>query len=61
MTSTYQFAMFETAIGLCGVVWGERGIVAVQLPQPDDMQTRKRIHQRYGAIGEATPPDDVAG
>lgn len=59
MTSTYQFAMFETAIGLCGVVWGERGIVAVQLPQPDDMQTRKRIHQRYGAIGEATPPDDV--
>ena len=26
------FAIFDTAIGRCGIAWGERGINAVQLP-----------------------------
>lgn len=54
-----QFAVFDTAIDRCGVVWGERGIVGVQLPQPDERQTRNRIAQRYGALPEASPPPAV--
>jgi methylated-DNA-[protein]-cysteine S-methyltransferase len=26
------FALFDTAIGRCGIAWGERGIVGLQLP-----------------------------
>ena len=27
------FALFDTAIGRCGVAWGERGVAGVQLPE----------------------------
>jgi methylated-DNA-[protein]-cysteine S-methyltransferase len=52
-------ALFETAIGTCGVVWTMRGIKAVQLPLPDENKTRTRIRQRYGELAEATPPAGV--
>lgn len=54
-----QFALFDTAIGDCGIVWGEHGIVAVQLPMSGDDKTRLRIQQRYGDIVEAAPPPVV--
>lgn len=54
-----KFALFDTAIGDCGIVWGEHGIVAVQLPMSGDDKTRLRIHQRYGDIEEAAPSADV--
>lgn len=54
-----QFAMFDTAIGACGVVWGSHGIVAVQLPMSNEDKTRLRIRQRYGELEEASPPADV--
>jgi methylated-DNA-[protein]-cysteine S-methyltransferase len=55
----YSFAIFDTAIGSCGIAWGERGIVAVQLPMSSEDKTRKRIHQRYGDIKEAAAPAEV--
>lgn len=54
-----QFTLFDTAIGRCGIAWATRGIVAVQLPQPDEKQTRVRLKQRYSAIAEALPPEPV--
>jgi methylated-DNA-[protein]-cysteine S-methyltransferase len=27
------FALFDTAIGQCGVAWGESGVAGVQLPE----------------------------
>jgi methylated-DNA-[protein]-cysteine S-methyltransferase len=54
-----KFTLFDTAIGDCGIVWGERGIVAVQLPMSADDKTRLRIQQRYGDIPEGVPPADV--
>jgi methylated-DNA-[protein]-cysteine S-methyltransferase len=54
-----QFAMFDTAIGACGVVWGAHGIVAVQLPMSSEEKTRLRIRQRYGDLEEARPPAKV--
>nr|MBA3652009.1 cysteine methyltransferase [Chthoniobacterales bacterium] len=56
-----NFTMFDTAIGHCGIVWGERGINAVQLPMSNEDRTRTRIRQRYGEITETAPPADVQG
>ena len=55
----HSFAIFDTAIGSCGIAWGERGIFAVQLPMSSEDKTRKRIHQRYSGIKEAPPPAEV--
>ena len=54
-----NFAMFDTAIGACGIVWGARGINGVQLPMGSEQKTRSRIVQRYGDIAETTPPAQV--
>ena len=54
-----HFAIFDSAIGPCGIVWGERGITGVQLPMGSEEKTRKRIHQRNGDVTEATPPAEV--
>ena len=54
-----HFAIFDTAIGPCGIVWGERGITGVQLPMGTEEKTRKRIHQRNGEVSEAEPPAEV--
>jgi methylated-DNA-[protein]-cysteine S-methyltransferase len=55
----HHYAIFDTAIGRCGLVWGERGIHAVQLPMGSEEKTRGRLRQRYGDIAEASPPPEV--
>jgi methylated-DNA-[protein]-cysteine S-methyltransferase len=55
----HRFTVFDTAIGSCGVAWGERGIVAVQLPMSSAEKTRQRILQRYPDIKQAIPPAAV--
>ena len=53
------FALFDTAIGRCGVAWGERGVAGVQLPEVGERETRARMLQRFPAAGEAPPPPVV--
>ena len=50
------FALFDTAIGRCGIAWGERGIAGVQLPEAGEPETRARMLHRFPAAGEAAPP-----
>ncbi len=54
-----NFALFDTAIGACGIVWSARGIAGVQLPEADAEATRARVLRRYADAQEATPPEDV--
>src|SRR6202163_680403 len=54
-----HFALFDTAIGRCGIAWGARGIMAVQLPMGNEEKTRARIRQSHGDIAEAPPPAEV--
>jgi methylated-DNA-[protein]-cysteine S-methyltransferase len=54
-----SFALFDTAIGTCGIVWSARGIVGVQLPEADAATTRARVCRRHPAAHEAVPPPDV--
>jgi O-6-methylguanine DNA methyltransferase len=53
------FALFDTAIGRCGVAWGERGVAGVQLPEAGEQETRARMLQRFPIAGEAAPPPEV--
>ena len=49
------FALFETAIGACGIAWGARGVVGVQLPEASAEKTRARLQRRFPDAREATP------
>ena len=51
-----NFAVFETAIGCCGIVWSEAGIVAVQLPEAREIDTRRRLFRLYPEAREMRPP-----
>ena len=50
------FALFDTAIGSCAIAWGERGILGVQLPEPDATRTRARMRRRFPDARESAPP-----
>jgi methylated-DNA-[protein]-cysteine S-methyltransferase len=54
-----HFALFDTAIGICGIEWGPRGINGVQLPMGSRDKTLARIRQRRGDIVEAGPTAQV--
>ena len=49
------YALFETAIGRCGIVWSDRGIVGVQFPEGSEQATRKRLLRRHANAREAVP------
>ncbi|HJV62697.1 MAG TPA: methylated-DNA--[protein]-cysteine S-methyltransferase [Albitalea sp.] len=53
------FALFDTALGPCGVAWGARGIVAMQLPEAQAGHLRTRLRQAHPGATETTPPPDV--
>jgi methylated-DNA-[protein]-cysteine S-methyltransferase len=59
VTTDLGFALFETAIGHCGIVWSERRVAGVQLPERSEEATRNRIRRRFPAAREAVPPDVV--
>ncbi|MDP2410794.1 MAG: methylated-DNA--[protein]-cysteine S-methyltransferase [Pseudolabrys sp.] len=54
------FAIFDTTIGPCGIVWSVHGLVGVQIPEADAEATRARMLKRFPAAQEAVPPPEVA-
>ena len=66
--SAQRFALFDTALGRCGIAWSAVGVAGVQLPEQHDSATRARLLRRYPDAREASPPthiqqaiDDIAG
>jgi methylated-DNA-[protein]-cysteine S-methyltransferase len=53
------FALFDTAVGVCGIAGGDAGICGVQLPEADAAQTRARMRQRFPQAAEAKPGEAV--
>ncbi|MCF8476294.1 MAG: methylated-DNA--[protein]-cysteine S-methyltransferase [Pseudolabrys sp.] len=53
------FALFDTAIGACAVVWNARGLIGVQLPEVNEAATRARVVQRFPAAKQTGPPPSV--
>jgi methylated-DNA-[protein]-cysteine S-methyltransferase len=50
------YALFQTAIGGCGIAWGSRGIVALQLPAATQSATIARLLRAHPAA-RVQPPD----
>jgi methylated-DNA-[protein]-cysteine S-methyltransferase len=59
MRSDISFAVFDTAIGACAIVWTARGLAGVQLPEADADATRRRVTRRFSSAREAAPAGDV--
>ncbi|MES2976353.1 MAG: methylated-DNA--[protein]-cysteine S-methyltransferase [Pseudomonadota bacterium] len=59
MASALGFALFPTAIGHCGIAWGEAALVGVQLPEGDEAAGRARMQRRFPAAAELPPPPRV--
>jgi len=53
------FALFDTAIGWCGIAWSARGVAGVQLPEGSERDTRARLRRRFPDGREAPPPAAV--
>ena len=53
------YALFDTAIGRCAIVWGEAGIKALSLPEKGESQMRARIGRNFPDAAEAAPPPAV--
>lgn len=54
-----SLALFQTAIGPCAIVWSERGIAGVQLPETTELATRARLQRRFPDAVESVPPPSV--
>ena len=57
--SAQQFAIFDTAVGSCGIAWSAAGIVGVQLPERHEAATRDRLQRRYPDARETPPPPGI--
>jgi len=57
--SEIAFALFDTAIGRCAIVWSARGIAGVGFPEGSEQATRKRILRRHPSASDASPPGRV--
>jgi methylated-DNA-[protein]-cysteine S-methyltransferase len=53
------FALFQTAIGPCGIAWSARGVAGVQLPEGGEPETRARLRRRFPDARDAPPPPPV--
>ena len=58
--SEQGFALFGTAIGRCGIAWGPRGLIGVQLPEASDDAALRRLAKRFPQAEETAPPPEVA-
>ena len=54
-----EYAIFDTALGRCGIIWSSTGVVAVQLPEAREIDTRRRIFQAYPDAREQRPCENA--
>jgi methylated-DNA-[protein]-cysteine S-methyltransferase len=53
------YTVFDTAVGRCGIAWGELGVVGVQLPEAREIETRRRLFRLFPEARELRPPPDI--
>ncbi|WP_298239634.1 methylated-DNA--[protein]-cysteine S-methyltransferase [uncultured Bradyrhizobium sp.] len=53
------YSIFDTAIGRCGIIWSSTGVVAVQLPEAREIDTRRRIFQAHPEAREQRPSENA--
>ena len=55
------FALFDTAVGRCAIVWHAAGLLGVHLPEADDSRSRRTLARRFPGAVEAQPSGAAAG
>jgi len=55
----HGFALFDTAIGRCGIVWSARGVAAVGFPEKTEQATRARLLRRFSDAQETVPSPEM--
>jgi methylated-DNA-[protein]-cysteine S-methyltransferase len=58
-TATQKYALFDTAIGRCGIAWNDVGVLAVRLPFASDDKMRTHLRNKCGDLQEAAPPPRI--
>ncbi|MBH5391272.1 methylated-DNA--[protein]-cysteine S-methyltransferase [Bradyrhizobium diversitatis] len=53
------YAIFDTALGRCGIIWSGTGVVAVQLPEAREIDTRRRIFLAHPEAREQRPSENA--
>ncbi len=53
------YCLFATSLGACGIAWGERGLVGVQLPEAGENATRRRMARSFPGACETPAPAPV--
>jgi methylated-DNA-[protein]-cysteine S-methyltransferase len=53
------YTVFDTAVGRCGIAWGELGVLGVQLPEAREIETRRRMYRLFPDTRELRPPSDI--
>jgi methylated-DNA-[protein]-cysteine S-methyltransferase len=53
------YAIFDTAVGRCGIVWSNTGVLCVQLPEAREIDTRRRLYQLHPEARETCPPPNT--
>lgn len=51
------YAIFDSGLGRCGMIWSNAGIVGVHLPEKREIDTRRRLFQLYPDAREQRPPE----
>jgi methylated-DNA-[protein]-cysteine S-methyltransferase len=54
-----SFALFDTAIGCCGILWSETGIARVSFPGPSRQATLAALVRRRPGALEVTPGPEI--
>jgi len=57
--SSPSFALFDTPLGACGLVWSPAGIAGLQLPERTADATRARVRRRWPEAVETVPPPHI--
>jgi len=53
------FALFDTPIGRCGIAWGARGLIGMQLPEATPVAAWARLRQRFPEAAELPVPPEI--
>jgi methylated-DNA-[protein]-cysteine S-methyltransferase len=56
---SHAFALFETPLGICALVWRGRSIVGSLLPERGRETIRASVLERFPGAGEAAPPPAI--
>ncbi len=56
----HAYALFDTAIGRCGIAWSSKGVIGLQLPERSAEATRTRLLRHCPTAEEKDPPKPIA-